>query len=1055
MRLTDDQERAAAAAGSVAVTAGAGTGKTRMLAHRFLHHMAADGLSPLEIVAATFTDKAAGELRSRIRQTIEAEFSDGEAAAEVEAAQISTIHGLAARICRDFYDLAGIPADFSILDEARSPVWLDEKLEEAFALLDPDAVARLGYSWVKQSLKQLLADPFAADEAFNRTVEDWKAAIDAVSRPALAEFLNTDAWLHAVETVNSMRGEDGDKLEAARKEAAEAIAAIQNGRGVCEALSILEVLKTGQGRADGWPAGGKAAMSACLTALKETAKQYAPTAGLECGDAELKVAAMLESLRPIYLRVRDFLRAEKNRERVLDFTDLEHYALEILKHDGVLGHYADRWKAFLIDEFQDTNPVQGELIRRLTRNAKLTVVGDEKQSIYGFRRADVEVFSRFCETIRKSGGDGVSLDRTFRAHSSLIAELNSVFEPVLGELHQPLEAERHASAVRCVTFRAVEKCDAVKRELQFVEAHDIARRIKEMLDPGLPIHDGRGGSRPVEPRDIAILSRTWGPLDIYADALAAAGVPAVHSGGGNLLETREFKDTYALLSFLADQNDDVALVAVLRSPFFACSDKVLFRFASSLPKDTPWWAVIRNEPGELSDAAEDLSRLLSMRARRSAAELLSEADRLTGYRAIIGNLPHGSRRLADWSGALALARSIEKDACADVFAAVRRLRQYIEAEVELPRPPLDAGQAVTLMTIHRSKGLEWPVVFVADLARDRPAGNDHLQVDAATGIAFRFPGEGGETVEPAIYKLIRKRSRDREEAEARRLMYVAMTRAGEQVHLTATADKGPFVELLRPGLEAAGIEMETIPFSAGSARPAQPPPPTARDIPLSSYPDPLKVAVRALPVTALSVYAECPLKFRFMFADGHPGIGEGPALAASVGTLTHKALELDLSKVDELGPYAPPGTSEAQMQEALRLAGSYRSLPQFSEVRLTTNAREKRFRIEMNGIRLTGSVDAVGPDFVLDHKTDTEVDPVHHRFQLWVYARALRKNRAYIAYLRHGVLHEFSAADLAETEVAAEEMFRRIGENDCGPKASSATCGRCNYSPICESRFMD
>jgi len=137
MELTKDQKRAAAATGSAAVSAGAGTGKTRMLAQRYLHHIRAHEFSPLSIVAITFTEKAADELRSRIRKTLSAELKDEKIIAEVEAAQISTIHSLAARICRDFYDLAGIPPDFSVLDETESPLWTSEKFDEAMGKIDP------------------------------------------------------------------------------------------------------------------------------------------------------------------------------------------------------------------------------------------------------------------------------------------------------------------------------------------------------------------------------------------------------------------------------------------------------------------------------------------------------------------------------------------------------------------------------------------------------------------------------------------------------------------------------------------------------------------------------------------------------------------------------------------------------------------------------------------------------------------------------------------------------------------------------------------------------
>ncbi|MBK6751624.1 MAG: UvrD-helicase domain-containing protein [Acidobacteria bacterium] len=178
MNLTPDQKRAATAVGSVAVTAGAGTGKTSMLAARYLHHVQTDGMSPLSVVAVTFTDKAADELRSRIRKTLNAELGDEKVIAEVEAAQISTMHALASRICRDFYDLAEIPPDFSILDDTAKPLWMAEKFEEAVSLIDPDIFRTLGFSWLTSAISVLLKDPYSSDQALSLGADQWKDTIE-------------------------------------------------------------------------------------------------------------------------------------------------------------------------------------------------------------------------------------------------------------------------------------------------------------------------------------------------------------------------------------------------------------------------------------------------------------------------------------------------------------------------------------------------------------------------------------------------------------------------------------------------------------------------------------------------------------------------------------------------------------------------------------------------------------------------------------------------------------------------------------------------------------
>lgn len=251
-----------------------------------------------------------------------------------------------------------------------------------------------------------------------------------------------------------------------------------------------------------------------------------------------------------------------------------------------------------------------------------------------------------------------------------------------------------------------------------VEAQKIADMVEEMLSTKLPVHDKPSGQlREIQPKDIAILSRTWGPLELYGNAIAARDIPILQSGGGNLLDTREAKDAWAMLRLLADPTDSLALAAVLRSPFFAVSDTTLYTFAQSLPDKTGWWKHLRTSTElALSHAREILGELLIARRTEAPTRLLQLCDRLTGYTAVIANLPGANRRMADWQGFGELARSLGAGSF-DVLSIIRRLKRLQDAEVKIPRPALAGGNAVSLMTIHGSKGLEWPVVIVPDLAR--------------------------------------------------------------------------------------------------------------------------------------------------------------------------------------------------------------------------------------------------------------------------------------------------------------------------------------------------
>src|SRR5205085_2760830 len=214
---------------------------------------------------------------------------------------------------------------------------------------------------------------------------------------------------------------------------------------------------------------------------------------------------------------------------------------------------------------------------------------------------------------------------------------------------------------------------------------------------------------------------------------------------------------------------------------------------------------------ELARAREVLAELLRAGGLEAPSRLLQRMDRLTGYTAVLANLPDPARREADWRGVLDLVRELERGA-GDLFGVVRRLRRLVQGEVEVPRPPLEAGDAVALMTIHGSKGLEWPVVVVPDLSRVSPGGIGPVAFDPELGVAMKVPDQNGERVKPALYVLLEARKREREEAEAQRLLYVALTRARDALILTAADGKGGSLETLRPGLEAASIPMMPIPF---------------------------------------------------------------------------------------------------------------------------------------------------------------------------------------------------------------------------------------------------
>ncbi len=827
--LTSDQERAALAEGSVAVVAGAGTGKTHMLAYRYLHHLR-QGLSPLGIVAVTFTERAADELRARIRREVAAATDLPDHArllAELEAAQISTVHALAARICRDHYERAGVPASFDIQDELEGVLDQAELLEETLATLPSEAYDVLPYTQLKAVIVELLKDPLRAEQALACAPERWPELVARARQEVTERITSRETWREAGEAVRTYSGAAGDVLEEARQMAEAGIACLATGDAE-GAVALLTSMKTGKiGKPGNWLGGGLDEVREALRALKASLK---PTLAhdkrelalmlLALGPVDDELKKVLGVLRDSFEAVYTALRQTRLDNGRLDFADLEIHALRALEHPEVRAHYRSRWRAVLVDEFQDTNPVQAEILAKLTEAAILTVVGDEKQSIFGFRGAEATIFRSVRSRIKVDGGSGVVLSESFRTHTELLGPINGCFATIFGEAHDALTPHRmtpphegpHFEAF-AITLREGEK--AARRLCLVHEARELASRIKTLVDAETPIYDPRiQASRPLGPGDVAVLTRTWRTLDVFNEILPAVGLPVVHTGGGNLLDTREAKDSLVLLQVLAEPEDDLSLVALLRSPYFAVSDPALYQLRQQKDKGERWWDVLgRSEDEATKRAVTILHELHDASQHHRPTRLLQIADRATGYTAVIGNLPGAERRLADYRGFVTLVRKLE-GGLGDVFSVSRRLRRLHLAEAKVERPKLQGLGAVSLMTLHAAKGLEWPLVVVADLDYDNKGGKTSALVDAELGVALKLGDDEGLFQTPALYKLLEQQKKQREAEELSRLMYVGLTRSRDRLLLSTSGTSGPAYKLIARGVEAINISFAEVQYDA-------------------------------------------------------------------------------------------------------------------------------------------------------------------------------------------------------------------------------------------------
>jgi ATP-dependent helicase/nuclease subunit A len=812
--LTPDQQKAVSTQGSVVVTAGAGTGKTFLLTQRFQHYLNSD-FSPLQLVAVTFTEKAAHELRSRIRRTLHEELPDrADLHAELEAAQIGTLHALAARICRDHPQLSGVPADFSVVEDIENIAYQTDLLEEALGKLSVDVFESIGYSQLKQILTQLLMDPISAQQALSIEPNLWRDLVIEHRERILRDLLESEEWLEARQILENTVGQAEDLIEQARQQTLQCLNSLSAG-DVQAAVARFQNFDLKGGSKKNWPS--EEVFKSVKVAIKDLKDRTVKGATdgtllLEVEAIDLRWAQSIAKIKIAFEQVLMLFEQEKFRTRKLTFADLEVHALRALEHEAVRTHYQTRWKAFLVDEFQDVNPTQARLLHLLTEQAELTIVGDQQQAIYGFRGADVRVFKAFSENLVQQGGHALKINLSFRTHQTLLDRINQCFSIVSGKEYQPLSAPYSANANGASNLEAfmvnAGKSRRYKRKL--LEARLLTRRIRQILEGDLTIIDSSTGlARAVAPGDIAVLTRTWQPLEIYNNVFQEAGLPVVHAGGGRLLEMRESKDGMALLRCIADPDDEIALLAVLRSPFFAVSDKQLFEVRRDAPK-TPWQEILEETQHPfLSSVATTLEQLRSARTTCTASQLLEMANRLTAYSSVLAHLPGPERRVADWNGFIELIRTLEGGS-GDVFHVVRRLIRLEMLEVDVPRPNLQSDNSISLMTIHKAKGLEWPIVILADL--EKPANNQTQQVfvDREFGIGVKLETSAGELKKTALYRLLEQRQKTNEHEELKRLMYVGFTRVKSHLILSCAGETGPILNVLSKGLKSAGINWEFV-----------------------------------------------------------------------------------------------------------------------------------------------------------------------------------------------------------------------------------------------------
>lgn len=826
MRPTPEQAEAIARrSGPLLLEATAGSGKTSVLVERFVAMVVDDAVEPRRVLAITFTEKAAGELRERVRAELVAR-GRREAARETETAAISTIHAFCAALLRWAPVAAGLDPGFVVLDEGAAREvrqgafetafagWLAGDGERARAALD--LAAAWGPDRLRRAVVALHDERRSAGEAVpslpvpDPVASPDPAALRAACAGAMQELGTIDApgdrvrrALGQVERCSELLQEEG----VAAGGPTAALALFDDAPPARSSPSIARldaaIVRPGNNgvlRGEGLQAYGEA-LAAFRAAL-----------------VEHRGADDLALLGDLLARHTAAYAEAKRARGALDFADLEVGARDLLRdRPGLRAAVRARYERVMVDEFQDTNPLQLELLD-LVAPEHLFAVGDEFQSIYGFRHADVEGFRRRRTSL--GGRDAVrTLTRNFRSRAGVLGAVNAAFSELLGEDFVELVPGREDAGdpgdgppveLLLTDAQAWEEHEerlgdtlppvaACRR----AEARLVAQRVRDLVE-------GEG----VEPAEVVVLVRATASLEVFERALEDQGLATYASGGRGYWSAQQVLDLRAWLQALANPEEEAALYGVLASPLVGVGADTLARLAMTR-RALGWglWrtveaafgaqASVRGDeggalcalcaavaPGEGGRLAAFASRFATERRLASRLGLDALVERVvtaTGYDLSVLALPGGERRMANVHKLVRLAAAYEAAHGRDLAGFLAFAAAEEEAGAREPEAPIELGdlRAVRLMTIHAAKGLEFATVVLADLGRRPPAPRPDLAVgDGVAGVrVIGFEGRGAPT---AALERLTEGALERAGAEERRVLYVGATRARDRLILSGS-----------------------------------------------------------------------------------------------------------------------------------------------------------------------------------------------------------------------------------------------------------------------------
>jgi ATP-dependent exoDNAse (exonuclease V) beta subunit len=927
---TPEQRAAIEARGAeVLVEAGAGTGKTGVIVDRYCRLACDQGVSPDAILAFTFTDKAAAELRRRIRAEIERRAESGSERARgllpgLGGSWVTTIHGFCNRVLSAHPVAVGIDPRFRVLDAPEAERAAAEAFDEAL-------------------------EAFLAGGERERERENTVAAFDIPGLRGIV--LGAHAELRS-------RGEDEPRLpeqpepdvpgvlRRAAEAASEAIAELKPGSAnhelVERALVLLEETESPPGLSE-------------VASLRTTSKAKPMAAYREAIDAAVSRVAEAGEGGLAYRHVAELLRLfserfalAKARRAGIDFEDLQLLAVRLLERTEAGAAYRSRFSHLLVDEFQDTNRLQLRLVEALRGpGAQLMTVGDELQSIYGFRHADLDVFrERRQATEANPEAETIPLSGNFRSRPEAIGAVNAIGQRLLDD-YAPLRVGAPPShpqppgdgpAVEILltgrdgwTGEEIEldpTTDARTPANQLAEARFLAARLRELADQGVD----RGA--------MVVLLRAFTRLDAHEDSLERAGMRPYVVGGRGYWSQQQVADVCALLATICNPLDDQALLGALASPACGVAPDTLWLLRAAAGRGRHLWPAVEQATGQGEDESVDAERLgqipaaelsllgafaetvAELRRRTtslSLASLIDAAVTETGYDLAVLMRPAGEARFANVRKLMRLAAEFEASEGRDLRGLLDFLAARADADADAQAATaLEGHDGVRIMTIHSAKGLEFDVVAIPHLSRGLlpPARTPLLTIgrepeSPRVGMQLRRLGARG--VNLYAQRELSEDAQRRDAEEELRLFHVGATRARERLLLSGVVNPSP---PSRKNRGEAVIERIVAGFEIDRERDSsvEVPAPEPRPGLEVSFP-PSEIAVRVNLASAEQARTLAAVR-RELGPQRDAGEGPAPLVAARAARAPRRPLSYTAISAAGEGPEARPPASDPALREA-------------------------------------------------------------------------------------------------------------------------------------------